>query len=379
MEFSFPIISLLFVFLISWSLSGIAVLFKSRLLARITREGDHNAVQSAHSVPTPRVGGVGIVVATSIGILLLTNAQSSPLAIVLLISLIPVFAAGFAEDLGYYVSPRNRLLAAGVSAVMMMVLQRIWITSVGVPGMDLLFVVPPLAIVITMVWSAGLCHAFNLIDGVNGLAGSTAIIIGAGLAVIAFLAGDHQIVAFAGVFVAAMIGFQLHNWPAGRIFLGDGGAYSVGHLLAWLGIALVIRNPQVAGISVALLYFWPVADTLWAIYRRRKNGKRTDQPDRMHFHQLVMRTLEIRFGLRGKRHISNALTSTLLSPIVAIPVIIGVASYNRPILGFVAMIALAAAFVLLYLNVVGFASRRKTPYLPSREAEAEESVQIAAE
>ncbi len=343
------------VFAISWSVNTITVMSGPWILKRFSRGGDHLAVQSAHVNPTPRLGGVGIVLAVVTGFVLLGDPSDS-FWLALLVSLAPVFLAGLFEDLGFYISPRGRLLAALVSGIILLATQQIWITAIGVPGVDALFAFAPFAIVVTLIWSTGMCHAFNLIDGVNGFAGATGVVIGAGLALVSWWVGDTQMLALCGTVIAALIGFQLHNWPKGRIFLGDGGAYSVGHLLVWLGIALVARNPEVAGISIALFYFWPVADTLWAIYRRRRSGRRTDQPDRMHFHQLVMRTLEIKFGLRGKRHISNSLTSFVLTPFVGVPIALGVLFYRAPLLGLAAMVALSVAFVFMYLRIVGLVS-----------------------
>ncbi len=363
----------LLVFAVSWSVNTLTVLSGSWIMKRISRSGDHSAVQSAHSSPTPRLGGVGIVLAVVCGFLLFAD-KTDTFWLALLLSLTPVFLAGLLEDLGFYISPKGRLLAALLSGSILVAFKGMWITSIGVPGADFLFGFAPLAIVITLIWSTGMCHAFNLIDGVNGLAGATGVVIGAGLAVISWLVGDTQMFALCGTMIAALIGFQLHNWPKGRIFLGDGGAYSIGHLLVWLGIALAARNPQVAGISVALLFFWPVADTLWAIYRRRRSGKRTDQPDRMHFHQLVMRTLEIKYGLRGKRHISNSLTSFVLTPFVGVPIVFGVLFYQMPMLGLAAMIVLTGLFVAGYLGIVLLVrSSRKPAPVASEPAMASES------
>lgn len=348
------------VFAISWLVNTATVLSAPWIMRRFSRADDHMAVQSAHVSPTPRLGGVGIVLAVIAGFFLFSETGDM-FWLALLLSLIPVSLAGLLEDLGYYISPRGRLLAALASGVVLVAMQGLWITSIGVPGVDAVFSLVPLAIAITLIWSTGLCHAFNLIDGVNGLAGATGVVIGAGLALVSWWVGDTQMLALTGTVIAALIGFQLHNWPMGRIFLGDGGAYSVGHLLAWLGIALVARNPQVAGISIALFFFWPVADTLWAIYRRRRSGRRTDQPDRMHFHQLVMRTLEIRFGLRGKRHISNSLTSFVLTPFVGMPIVLGVLFYRMPMLGLAAMVLLAGLFVVGYLSIVGLVSYGRQP------------------
>lgn len=372
--------AILLVLAVSYGGNWVKIRSKSWIFERMPREGDHSAVQSAHTVPTPRIGGLAVVIAAALGVVMTVDAETAPMSLSLLVSVLPVLAAGLAEDLGFGVSPKGRLIAAAVSGVTIIALQKFWITGVGFDGFDRIFLLAPLAIFLTLLWTSGLCHAFNLIDGLNGLAGFAAVITAGGLAAIAWLAGDRQMVAMSLVMMAAVAGFLIHNWPRGRIFLGDGGAYSIGHLLAWTGLILLYRNPEVAGISVALLYFWPVADTSWAIYRRRTRGRRTDQPDRMHFHQVAMRMLEIRFGLRGKRHISNSLASALMAPFIAVPMVAGVVFHQAPHMALLALFLMGAGFVALYLSVYGFASGKR----PARQAEArpgqpERPARIAAE
>ena len=98
---------------------------------------------------------------------------------------------------------------------------------------------------------------------------------------IAGYTGDADIQIVAGLLIAAIFGFFVLNWPMGRIFLGDAGAYGIGHILAWLGIVLVARNASVAGYAILLILFWPVCDTLFSICRRLGTKRATDQPDRL--------------------------------------------------------------------------------------------------
>lgn len=368
---------LIAVFLFSWGVSALVIFFRAPLLAFMRRGEDLDAVQCAHEEPTPRLGGVGIILAIMLGFCVLFDGEWLFKG-ALLLSLMPVMVAGFLEDIGISVSPRRRLLAALVSGIMFLCLNGSWIEGVGLYWFDVLFALPPMAIVITLIWSTGMSHAFNLIDGVNGFAGATAIMVAAGLGLIAGFAGDHNMALLASVYIVAVAGFQLHNWPNGGLFLGDCGAYSLGHLLVWLGIVIVSRNPEVVGISVALLYFWPVLDTLWAIYRRKRTGRDAAQPDRMHFHQLVMRTLEIRFGLRGRRNIANSLTSTILTPVVAGPIAVGVLFYNNAVVGFVAMVLMTLLFILFYVGLLSYAKStiRKDSWKPVSETH-EEPVQLA--
>ena len=77
-----------------------------------------------------------------------------------------------------------------------------------------------------------------------------------------------------------------------------------------------------------LYFFWPVADTGLAIWRRWKLGNPTDRPDRLHFHQLAMRFIEIRFLGRDKRNLANPLATVALIPFISIPQIFGVFFWN---------------------------------------------------
>ena len=81
----------------------------------------------------------------------------------------------------------------------------------------------------------------------------------------------------------------------------------LGHLLVWSAIILNNSASEVSAFSILLIFFWPVADTGLAIWRRWKLGNPADRPDRLHFHQLAMRFLEIRFFGRDREKIGCSL------------------------------------------------------------------------
>ena len=144
---------------VSCALTWIIILFSGRLFDRLPRPDDRKAVQSAHTVPTPRIGGIGVLVATLAGLLAGVSTELSPVVFCLAVSVVPVFAAGLAEDLGFRVSPSGRLAAAAISAVLMILLQKLWITGLGFLWLDQLFLFSPIAIFLTIVWSAGIQSA----------------------------------------------------------------------------------------------------------------------------------------------------------------------------------------------------------------------------
>ncbi len=319
---------------------------------------DEAAVQSAHSGFVPRVGGLAIY----IGILVLIPLLSFgfiPLSVVfdlkveqltlLILSAIPVFSVGLAEDLGYEMSPNARLFASAVSSLVAVLFFRLWLDELGIPGIDMLLMFGPFGILFTIFATVGVVNAFNLIDGLNGLSSYVAISVAFSLSIIAFNAGNTQISIFLVLIVAAVLGFMVLNFPMGKIFLGDGGAYVLGHLLVWSSIILINNEKHISSFAILLVFFWPVADTCLAIWRRWKLGNPADHPDRLHFHQLAMRFLEIRFFGRDKREIANPVATLILIPLISAPQILGVLFWDDFVTTIGSTVGMAFLFVTTYI------------------------------
>ena len=322
------------------------------------RRDDLSSVQAAHLRCTPRTGGIAVLLAIIGGLFYLLPLDKAALAS---LTLLPVFLAGLAEDIGFDVSPRRRLLAAACSAALAVLLLGIWIPPVQIAGLDMLLTIPLVAIAFTIFWASGICHAMNLIDGMHGLAGTTALLITTALAMIAAEHGAPTIAMVSIAIAAAVLGFLLLNWPSGRIFLGDAGAYSLGHALVWLSIALAWYHPQVSGIALALMFFWPVADTLLAIYRRLRLKRPISAPDRIHFHQMVMRGLIILSQGRLTKTTANPLTTLVLLPLISAPIVTAVILQDRPVAALVAWGIYGVIFWLIYVLGVRVIKARRGP------------------
>ena len=211
----------------------------------------------------------------------------------------------------------------------------------------------------TLLITAGVSNGFNLIDGVNGLAAMTAMFAATAMAMIAQKAGYVPMVGLGMMLTAVVAGFFLLNFPFGLIFLGDAGAYTIGFVLAWFGIATLINAPVVSPWAILLTLFWPLADTLLAMYRRARSKRDTMLPDRLHFHQLVMRGIEICLVGREKRHLSNALTTVVLAPFVAAPAITAVWLWDENLSAFIAVLAYLGLFFGGYRLVLSVVQRRR--------------------
>lgn len=315
MTLSFSIAAVMCLLIIIWF---------ARTSKQLTKRNDTSAVQASHVKPTARIGGLAIVAAlTSVSAVSIV-LSSGHMFVLLVLSALPVFIVGLAEDLGYLASPSRRLLAAAVSGIVFLALMGQWVTQTGIPGLDVALKWAPLAMAFSLFLAVGISHAFNLIDGLNGLAGFTALGAALALAIIADQAGltVHRDILL--TIAAAILGFLVFNFPFGKIFLGDAGAYVVGHLLVWLSVSILWNAPNVTPFTMLLIFFWPISDTLLAISRRVSLGKPIAQPDRLHFHQLVLRGVEIAFLGRNQRRIANPLATLLTLPFIFAPMITGV-------------------------------------------------------
>ena len=327
---------------------------------------DEVAVQSAHIGFVPRVGGLAIYISILVLIPLLSFGFI-PLSVVfdldaeqltlLILSAAPVFSIGLAEDLGYNLSSRARLFASAVSSFVAILLFSTWLDSLGIPGVDTLLMFVPFGILFTIFATVGVVNAFNLVDGLNGLSSYITVSVAVSLSIIAFQAGNTQASLFLVLLVAAVTGFMVLNFPIGRIFLGDGGAYALGHLVVWSAIIIIKNESEVSTFAILLIFFWPVADTGLAIWRRWKLGNPADRPDRLHFHQLAMRFLEIRFFGRDRREIANPVATLILAPLISTPQVLGVLFWNDFKATVLSTVVMGLIFLTTYLVGIVFAKR----------------------
>ena len=338
------------VFLTSFAVCAAILIFKHQILSLADKREDLSSVQSMHTAPTPRLGGTAVVfgIISSMVVVAWTPLERQG-TIIYLLTLSPILIAGLLEDIGVAVSPRIRLAAAIIAGLLTSLAWGIWVSAINVPGIDTLLAYAPLAIPLTVLGAAGVTNAFNLIDGLNGLAGFITLSTAVSLALVASDLGLHNFQAMLIMISCAVAGFLVFNFPFGKIFLGDAGAYTLGHTLVWVAIGLNHVSEDISPWAILLIFFWPVADTMLSIWRRRRRGLRADQPDRLHFHQLALRYIEIRFFGRRKRAIANPIATLMLMHLVIVPQIAGVTLIYNDVGAKLAVGVFAVLFVAAYI------------------------------
>lgn len=316
------------------------------------------AIQAVHVNPTPRVGGVAIFLSLVAGALL-SFGDATPTFAQFFVATSVLFVAGLLEDIGFAVSPRRRLLAATLASLIVVSMLGVSLHGLDFGPLDRLLAFGPLSIAFTILITAGCANAFNLIDGLNGLASFAAVIAALSLAAIASNAGAYDLAHLCLILSASLGGFLVLNFPFGKIFLGDAGAYTIGFLLAWVGVALVDWAPHVSPWAVLLTLFWPLAETLFTIVRRLRLRRSAMRPDRMHFHHVVLRSLEICALGRRRRHVANPLATVLMLPFVGAPAGFGVMLWNDSGSAFWVVLAFCGVYGASYATLVRVARRHR--------------------
>jgi UDP-GlcNAc:undecaprenyl-phosphate GlcNAc-1-phosphate transferase len=322
----------------------------------LSLDHDLSGAQKLHQAPVPRIGGLALAIGLCIGALVgyLLGGKTYPVVMQLLACAFPVFAAGFWEDLTKKVSVRTRLYASFVSAGIAAWVLEAHLGRLDTPVLDTLIALAPVSVMFTCFAVGGMTNAVNIIDGLNGLAAGCVTLMLAGLAAIAFQVGDVLVMKLCLWGMAALLGFLILNFPFGRIFLGDGGAYLAGFWLAECGILLLNRNPSVSTWAVLLCCLYPVWETIFSVYRRQiLHRVSSGRPDMTHMHHLVYRHIASSH-LRpfGPTWLKHGMSSGFIWVMVALCPLIAANAYNQTPVLIVACLGFIVAYHLIYKHIL---------------------------
>ena len=311
-------------------------------------------VQKFHTTPTPRIGGVAIV----LGLLAAYSQAAAPIKDILgpmLVSGIPAFAAGLLEDVTKKVGVLPRLLATMCSGVLAWYITGIAMRNTGVWGVDTLLLYTPLAVAFTAFAVGGVANAVNIIDGFNGLAAGTVAIMTGAMGLIALKVGDTPLATVCFMLAAVALGFGAVNWPLGKIFLGDGGAYLLGFLVAWVAVLLPMRHPSVTAWATMLACAYPVLEVGFSYRRKSKReGHQPGQPDKVHFHMLLHRRVARPMFVTASRELQNGMTSPLAWVYAALPAAWAVVFCQNTIALILGFVLAILTYAVLYRRLTQF-------------------------
>lgn len=307
-------------------------------------------VQKFHAEPTPRVGGIGIYLGLLLAwIVVRDRGVRDILGIILVAGLIP-FICGLAEDVTKRVGVLPRLLATMAGGVAAWMLTGVCLNRLDIYGVDGLMALTPVAVLFTAFAVGGVANAINIIDGFHGLASGTSIIALLALGAISLHARDPQLAMACFLVAAAIAGFWLVNYPWGKLFMGDGGAYFSGFAIAWLAVLLPVRNPHVSVWAGLLVCAYPVIEVLYSVWRRAKKRQSPGAPDSGHLHSLIkVKLIRPKLGPMGvDNNVRNAAVSPIVWTFSSVPAVTATTLFDRPMLLACSILVCCAAYHAFY-------------------------------
>jgi UDP-N-acetylmuramyl pentapeptide phosphotransferase/UDP-N-acetylglucosamine-1-phosphate transferase len=267
------------------SYCGVAILRRwaeSRQILDVPNE------RSSHTRPTPRGGGLAIVIVVLAGWVVYDWLSSDVWPILpYIIGAALIAGISWLDDLRD-VPTIVRLVVHVAAAALAIGSFDYWHTK-SIP-LFLQLNLGWLGLPLTFFWIVGLTNAYNFMDGIDGIAGAQSVVVGLGWALLGWLAGQPHVSAMGMLLAGASLGFLIHNWPPARIFMGDVGSAFLGYTFAVLPLMAAHApqsDPRLALVGPLLL--WPfIFDSALTLLRRALRGENIFAPHRSHLYQRLV-------------------------------------------------------------------------------------------
>lgn len=274
-------------------LLGLILIFSALVTGIMVRYAAHAAVldvpndRSLHTVPTPRGGGLAIVLAFFLGAVIVMRArQSIPDLLVFLGGAALIAVIGWLDD-KYSLSAKMRLLVHLLASGLFVGI----LVSHLSPQADLLRLslgLPAVALVLGLLMMTWAINFYNFMDGSDGIAASEAITTGLVWGLIALSQGSQDLAFVAFVLVSACTGFLLFNWSPARIFMGDIASGFLG--FCFMGLFLLGDAQGKVALPIGLILLGSfVVDSSYTLFKRLLSGKNVAMAHRDHAYQHACR------------------------------------------------------------------------------------------
>ena len=318
----------------------------------------YQAIQRIHLNETPRLGGLIFILSLAGFVTQCQPSEGAHILRLILISLTPAFFIALKEDLFHDVEPAMRLL----SLIFVGWIFRATFTGPlpdlsGVPLVGELILLQGGISLFYIFSMAAIANGMNLIDGVNGLCGAVALSILSALLFLSYKTGDTVMMSLLLSVILMLTPFMLLNFPFGKIFLGDLGAYGLGLILSMLTIILFGRHPEISPFAAVLALIYPLTEIVFTILRRVLRGASVFRPDTLHLH------LKIFYFLRPQpayKKIANALVMPTLSSLWIFPLLSLSWTYQKPFFILLAIVLFVAMYTALYAIVPNIQKKKNS-------------------
>lgn len=336
----------------SFILNGFIAYFWHKKFYKRLEFKAYEAIQRIHLNETPRLGGLVLFISLVSFVTYCKTNESIQLLKLILICLIPIVLVGLKEDLFHNVEPAIRLL----TLLFVGCLFRVQFTGPlpnlhEVPFLGKILILEGGISFFYVISITTFANGMNLIDGVNGLCAAAALSILGALLFLSYKTSDGMMISTIFSVIIILIPFLIFNYPFGKIFLGDLGAYSLGLMISMLTIIFFGRHPEISPWAAVLVLIYPLVEVVFSTLRRVITGVSIYHPDTHHLH------LKLFYFFRPQpiyKKIANALVAPILSMLWLFPLITIAWVYQNLFFIWVAIILFILCYGLLYLIVPDF-------------------------
>jgi UDP-GlcNAc:undecaprenyl-phosphate/decaprenyl-phosphate GlcNAc-1-phosphate transferase len=289
-----PEIPLYLVGLVVAVCSSAGLTYVVREFARRAGLVDPCGERKVHSHPVPRVGGVAIVLAVALAMTSVMSlfgqhvlAENGRGLATIIAGALAVHIVGLIDDVRP-MRARWKFLAQ-IAIACGVAIAGVRVTTLSLPFVGILELGTVIGTLFTVVWFVGITNAFNLIDGLDGLAAGAALFALTTMFVVASYNGLVGPATVTIILAGATVGFLYFNFHPASIFLGDSGSLFLGFMLAGIGLLGSQKSPTVIAVAIPIVSLGlPVLDTTLAVARRFLRGQPIFSADRAHIHHRLL-------------------------------------------------------------------------------------------
>ena len=333
----------------------ILLLYLYKKYPKFFRADVYSSPQAIHVDKTPRFGGLLIFFGIfSFFFFSESNnlgAEESNLLTNMLFFGGLLLALTIVEDIFHNTKPFYRFISISIATFLFFYFNDYPFPVIDFPILSNILLIPFFALLFFSFAVISICNGFNLIDGANGLSSMTAF---CALSCILFLSAsvqDNVIAIVSCLYLTFVLIFLFFNYPFGKIFLGDSGAYFLGFSIGVLLIILVGRNPSISPWNAILILFYPAMETIFSFLRKIFfESKSPFQPDSHHLHLKIFFLMRDSKLIGGKRR-NNSLVMPFISVVWATPLLLMPWVYEHHILIIFFICIMCIGYVGFYASI----------------------------
>jgi len=301
--------------------------------------------RKVHDLSVSRLGGIAVAGSFLISIFLESKLNLFDVYVDLILILFVIFV--LIEDVKGILKPSHRLSAIIVCSFLLVSELDLSISNLGVPILDSFLENLTVSILFTTISLSLLANGFNLIDGFNGLTAGFSVMVLTILMTVANEVLDPEIYLLSKILLLSTLGFFILNFPFGKIFLGDAGAYFLGLITGVLALLLAQRTETISYWFVLALFIYPIYELVFSMIRRRFHEKtKTSQADDLHLHHLIYKEV-VDCSYFSRKEFCNSTTSIIMILIGGSSVLPAYIWADNP----VALFSICIIFMAIYTSI----------------------------